>query len=91
MEMYCECEVSEEESVNYVNFSRLIRQREREMILETIREIEEEREKQEEIERQLQKVSILGVESLLLFSAYTYSRVRNRRRAGNKRRAWKIW
>ena len=71
MEMYCECEVSEEESVNYVNFSRLIRQREREMILETIREIEEEREKQEEIERQLQKVSILGVESLLLFSAYT--------------------
>ena len=22
---------------------------------------------------------------------FTYSRVRNRRRAGNKRRAWKIW
>ena len=59
MEMYCECE---EESVNYVNnISRLIREREREMILETIREIQEEREKQEEIDR---KVSILGVESL---------------------------
>ena len=53
--MYCECEVSEEESVNYVNFARLIREREREMILETIREIEEEREKQEEIERKKQK------------------------------------
>ena len=64
MEMYCECE---EESVNYVNISRLIREREREMILETIREIQEEREKQEEIDR---KVSILGVESLLPFSAW---------------------
>ena len=62
MEMYCECE---EESVNYVNnISRLIRQREREMILETIREIQEERERQEEIDRKLQEVSILGVESL---------------------------
>ena len=62
MEMYCECE---EESVNYVNnISRLIRAREREMILETIREIQEERERQEEIDRKLQEVSILGVESL---------------------------
>ena len=62
MEMYCECE---EESVNYVNnISRLIREREREMILETIREIQEERERQEEIDRKLQEVSILGVESL---------------------------
>ena len=69
MEMYCECEVSEEESVNYVNISRLISERQREMLLERIREIEEEREKQEEIERELQKVGILGVESLLPFSA----------------------
>ena len=70
MEMYCECE---EESVNYVNnISRLIRQREREMILETIREIQEERERQEEIDRKLQEVSILGVESLLPFSALLF-------------------
>ena len=67
MEMFRE---REEESVNYVNnISRLIRQREREMILETIREIQEERERQEEIDRKLQEVSILGVESLLPFSA----------------------
>ena len=69
MEMYCECEVSEEESENYFGFSRLLSEREREMILERISEIQEEREKQEEIERKLQKVSNLGVESLLSFSA----------------------
>ena len=71
MEMYCECE---EESVNYVNnISRLIREREREMILETIREIQEERERQEEIDRKLQEVSILGVESLFFYLAHDFS------------------
>ena len=63
MEMYCECE---EESVNYVNISRLMRARLIEMIEEREREVQEEREKQEEIERKLQKVSTLGVESHLV-------------------------
>ena len=72
MEMYCECEVSEEESVTYVNISRLMRERLIEMIEEREREAQEEREKQEEIERKLQKVSILGVESLLPFSALLF-------------------
>ena len=72
MEMYCECEVSEEESENYVYISRTISEGAREMILERIREIQEEKEKQEEIERKLQKVSILGVESLLPFSAQLF-------------------
>ena len=54
MEMYCECE---EESVNYVNISRLMRARLIEMIEEREREAQEEREKQEEIERQLENYS----------------------------------
>ena len=68
MEMYCECE--EEESVTYINISRLIRERAREIIQEREREAQEERIKQEEIERKLQKVSIPGVELLFPFSGF---------------------
>ena len=60
MEMYCECE---EESENYVYINRSISESARIMILERIREIQEERARQEEIERTLQKVRNLGVES----------------------------
>ena len=67
MEMYCECE---EESENYVYINRSISESARIMILERIvREIQEERARQEEIERTLQKVRNLGVESLLPYSA----------------------
>ena len=64
--MYCECE---EESENYVYINRSISESARIMILERIREIQEERARQEEIERTLQKVGNLGVESLLPYSA----------------------
>ena len=64
--MYCECE---EESENYVYINRSISESARIMILERIREIQEERARQEEIERTLQKVRNLGVESLLPYSA----------------------
>ena len=64
--MYCECE---EEFENYVYINRSISESARIMILERIREIQEERARQEEIERTLQKVRNLGVESLLPYSA----------------------
>ena len=64
--MYCECE---EESENYVYINRSISESARIMILDRIREIQEERARQEEIERTLQKVRNLGVESLLPYSA----------------------
>ena len=69
MEMYCECE---EESENYVYINRSISESARIMILERIREIQEERARQEEIERTLQKVRNLGVESLLPYSALLF-------------------